>query len=420
MRIFQTSEETLRQYAGHCTPQISKVGGGLDELISLQHSLARFDLSITRHPDQDFSTWQSRAGTLLKDALIVPHSLGVPCRAKVLSVLEREEYRVEEIEFTATPPLRVPATVVVPRNGKSCHPAVVALHCMGGFRAFGREKLLRFEGEPDCLTEYRKTYYEGRSLQEELARRGYLSIAIDAVNFGLRTFRAAKDRQTFVEERLRFSAEEAANFTMRVSVEDENRVQRALGIVGASLASLVATDDLRTVDYLATRNDVDAERIACVGLSMGAFRANYLSALDPRIRAAASVCWISTLAGIVDYNPLGAMGFFALPPGLYRRMDMTDIVALSAPKPFLAIGGWRDILMQPCGTAEAHLRLRNVWKSCSSSASLGSLVYDKPHEFSVEMQQATLDFLDSRLSVAPRGSQGESEEAGFESAARKC
>jgi len=166
---------------------------------------------------------------------------------------------------------------------------------------------------------------------------------------------------------------------------------------GLSVAGLVATDDLRTVDYLCTRDDVETTRIGCMGLSFGSFRASYLSALDERIRAAVSVCWTSTLKGIIDYNVLGAMGLFALPPALYRRMDMIDIVALSAPKPFLAISGWRDRLMQPSGSAEAHLRLRKHWQALSVKERFGSLIYDTGHEFNQEMQEASFDFFGHHL-----------------------
>lgn len=395
---FQTPEAELQQRRNEWRKNYPSPVSDAGALVSRLYASAPFDLSITRHPEQDFAAWQSRGGSLLRETLEIPGSLGVPCAPEILSRTATEDYWIEEIEFTATPPLRVPATVVIPRNGGTRHPAVVALHSMGGLRAFGREKLLAFEGEPSFLTEYRKTCYDGRSVQAELARRGYLSIAIDAINFGLRT--ADADCRAFPDKRRNFSTEEARDFTQRASLEDENRLQRLLGVSGMSLAALVATDDLRTVDYLASRDDVDAARIACAGLSMGAFRANYLSALDSRIRTAVSVCWLTTLAGIVDYNPLGAMGFFALPPGLYRRMDLPDIVALSAPKPFLAISGWQDPLMQPAGIADAHLALRKVWERASNVSAFGSLVHDKPHEFNREMQETALDFLDCHLTDA--------------------
>jgi len=47
-------------------------------------------------------------------------------------------------------------------------------------------------------------------------------------------------------------------------------------------------DDVRTVDYLLRRPEVDPRRIGCVGLSMGGLRSVHLGALDERIKASVS------------------------------------------------------------------------------------------------------------------------------------
>ena len=49
----------------------------------------------------------------------------------------------------------------------------------------------------------------------------------------------------------------------------------------------------RALDYLATRDDVDATRIGALGFSQGAMHALYLSAVDPRVTAA--VVWATPM-----------------------------------------------------------------------------------------------------------------------------
>jgi cephalosporin-C deacetylase-like acetyl esterase len=44
-------------------------------------------------------------------------------------------------------------------------------------------------------------------------------------------------------------------------------------------------DDIRTLDYLASRPEVDRNRIGWVGLSVGGYRSFMLAALDRRIKA---------------------------------------------------------------------------------------------------------------------------------------
>jgi hypothetical protein len=234
-------------------------------------------------------------------------------------------------------------------------------------------------------------------LQIELAEAGFLSIAIDAFNFGTRTAAAVEDARGFAKWRMSCAEVDALDFSALTSATQEPEAVRMLECLGISLASLIATDDVRTVDYLLSRSDVDHENLGCTGLSFGSFRTNYLSALDDRIKAAASVCWVSTMKGIVDYNILGAMGFFALPPGLYGKLDMADIVALSCPKAFLAISGWQDRLMQPSGAVEAHLFFRSVWAGIGEEERLGSLIYDAPHSYDESMQEAAIAFFRRHL-----------------------
>ena len=103
------------------------------------------------------------------------------------------------------------------------------------------------------------------------------------------------------------------------------------------------------------------------------------------------------MRGIIDYNILGSMGYFALPPALYQELDLTDIAATIAPKPYLAISGIHDPMLQPFGIAEAHLYLRRVWDNANAPDRLGSLVYDDTHRFGKAMQENAFQFLQHHL-----------------------
>lgn len=62
---------------------------------------------------------------------------------------------------------------------------------------------------------------------------------------------------------------------------------------------IIFWDDIRTVDYLLTRPEVDPKRIGCVGISMGGYRVAYLSALDERIAAGCIVGFMSTVKSMI-------------------------------------------------------------------------------------------------------------------------
>ncbi|MEI8042704.1 MAG: hypothetical protein WCL11_14935 [Verrucomicrobiota bacterium] len=50
--------------------------------------------------------------------------------------------------------------------------------------------------------------------------------------------------------------------------------------LGASWAGLIAHEDLRAAEFLATRPEVDAKRVAAMGLSVGGFRTWQTAALS--------------------------------------------------------------------------------------------------------------------------------------------
>lgn len=358
----------------------------------------RFSRSFLQAPDADVSSWAGETRDFLRRKLRLQERPHTP-PARTLARYDEGAWFREEIELYPWHGMRVPGTLLIP-SGKPPFPGVVALHCMGSLRAFGREKLFTVPWEPEYLAANRLRVYGGRSVPHELVRRGYAVIAIDAALFGERVPLSGEARERFLEDRFRWTEEESFRFAQQTTLWAENACFKTLLLRGLNWAGLVAGDDLATLDYLASRPEVDTSRLGCFGLSFGAYRTNYLAALDERIRCAVSVCWQSTLRGIINHNVLGGMGFFTLVPGLHEELDLCDITSLACPRAFLAISGWKDHVMRPQGTAEAHRLLRAVWSKARASGQLGSLIFDAPHEFNPAMQQKAFEWFERHLKDA--------------------
>src|SRR5690606_2948725 len=112
-------------------------------------------------------------------------------------------------------------------------------------------------------------------------------------------------------------------------------------------------DDSRCVDYLLSRPEVDGNRSGVTGLSGGGWRTNILAALDTRIKASVSVGWMTTGDTQQHYNVGGAIGTFCLLPGVWSRMDIPDLAAMSAPNACMVVVGTEDILFPTEGKMEA-------------------------------------------------------------------
>src|SRR5438445_461280 len=80
----------------------------------------------------------------------------------------------------------------------------------------------------------------------------------------------------------------------RRSQQSEQLVARSLLTAGITWAGVILWDDIRTLDYLASRPEVDARRLGCVGLSVGGYRSFLLAALDRRIKVAVDVGWMTS------------------------------------------------------------------------------------------------------------------------------
>jgi dienelactone hydrolase len=288
----------------------------------------------------------------------------------------------EKIYFNTTPELRVPAYVLVPKVRRGRVPGVVALHDHGAFYRWGKEKLVSTPDEHPSLTAFKKTYYAGRSIADDLAVAGHVVIAIDMFYWGERRMRLPDDPPTGPRE----SDADVRKFNSARGPL-EQLVFRTIATAGFTWAGLIFWDDLRTLDYLAARPEVDPERLGCVGLSVGGWRAAHLTALDRRIKAGVDVCWLTSFKEIQADHVRNTVGFTKILPGLYRQLDMPDVVSLAAPRPLLCINGLQDKLFSvDAGVHPAYHTLHAVYAKLGAAEKFRGHLYDTPHEFNADMQ----------------------------------
>src|SRR5215831_18720883 len=111
----------------------------------------------------------------------------------------------------------------------------------------------------------------------------------------------------------------------------EAMLVKGLTFAGTTWPGIVFWDDIRTVDYLVTRPEVDPKRIGCVGVSMGGYRSAYLAALDQRVRAACVTGFMSAVRPMLKAH-LDTHSWVHFLPGLHRFLDLPDVATLAAPR----------------------------------------------------------------------------------------
>ncbi len=325
----------------------------------------------------------------------------VPLDIRYVSSVQRKGYKRHLISFAGTEAYRVPAFLLVP-EGQGPFPAIVALHDHGGYYYFGKEKIVDIDSPHVSLVDFKRTYYGGRSYADDLAQRGYVVIITDAFYWGDRKLTYENPPKDYIRALagLNPGTKEyinAFNDFMEARCVDLNT---DLAFAGLSWLGIVNYDDRRSIDVLESLPQVDKARIGCVGLSGGGFRSTYLAGMDPRIKAAVIVGWMSTLPSIlsIEHSTHGGL-YDAI--GVHRYLDHPDVATLAAPECAILVEDClRDRLFTRKGMEDADEKIRLVYSELKHPERYQARYYDVPHSFTVSMQEDAFAWLEKWLKRA--------------------
>jgi dienelactone hydrolase len=348
-------------------------------------------LSFLRPEHKDLKRWQRQVRAKVFEHLFYDPPTVAP-QPQLIRRTDKGDYVEEYLTFQTAPDVRVPAYVLIPKRAKLPAPGLVALHSHDGVYLWGKEKLVENEREHPVLTEFKQRAYGGKSIAAELARQGYVVITTDMFYWGERRMILDDDPAALRERSLGLTREEINAFNRRSS-QNEQLVARSLFTAGVSWPGVVLRDDLRALDYLAARPEVDKNRLGCVGLSVGGYRSFMLAALDERIKAAVAVGWMTSLPAQIKQHVVNSIGFSFHLIGLYRYLDFPDLAALVAPRALLVINGSQDRLFAPEGVKAAFDKIARCYAKAGVRERQRCRLYDAPHEFNLEMQAEGWEWL---------------------------
>lgn len=216
----------------------------------------------------------------------VDHDAPLDAEEKVVE--KTAGYTKYRVEFNGVRKDRVPGFLYVPSDGKKQHPAVLLQYGSGGNKG---------------------TFYIV-ALGQQFVARGFVVLTIDSPMKGER--RPPRAQRSF------WSA-----------FGERGRFQWYCG------------DYSRAVDYLASRPDVDPDRLGYGGISWGAITGITYAAHDPRIKAVASIVGGGNFMGpLADKVEMARETIEAA-----KTFDPVFHVALIAPRPLLLLNVTRDQLV---------------------------------------------------------------------------
>lgn len=267
-----------------------------------------------------------------------------PLNARLVGTIERPDYRIEKIVFQSQPGFFVTANLYLPKQGKPPYPAV--LYPLGH--------------EPGG-----KAYPIWQQMLATLAKKGYVGLTWDPLGQGERVqlWDAA-----FGEQRLSGSTMEHTILGVQCL------------LVGDNLARYTIWDGIRALDYLVSRPEVDARRIAVSGNSGGGTHTAYLAALDDRIQVAAPSCYLTSWEKLLEtIGPQDAEQ--CLPPWIGDGLDHADFVIAFAPKPYLMLAAIRDFF-SIMGARRSYAEARHVYSRLGAEEKLAMAEADDGHGYS--------------------------------------
>ena len=279
-----------------------------------------------------------------------------PIGGKKRSEAEREGYLLETWDLDLNGIETVPAYLARPKDATGRRPAVVFNHSHGGGYKIGKQEFV--EG---------RSYLQPVPYARELTALGYVALAIDHWIFGERSHTTEPD------------------------------MFKAMLWQGQVLWGMMVYDSIRALDFLLERPDVDRERIATLGISMGSTMAWWLAALDERVKVTVDLCCLTDFKTLMEKKGLSGHGVYYFVPGLLKKFSTSQINALIAPRAHLGLAGLQDKLTPVEGLDIIDAEMKRVYAGYGHPERWKLLRYDVGHQETAEGRKEIVAFLQRYL-----------------------
>lgn len=309
------------------------------------------------------SAWRVRQTEMKKKLWTVlgPYASKTPLNPAVTSVIQKEDYKVENIIFESQPGYFVTASLFIPNGVVAPAPAI--LFCTG-----------------HSAIAFRRDIYQLPLLN--LVKKGFVVLAFDPVAQG---------------ERMQYLDEKTGKSHIGGSTHEHSYPAPQALLIGKSVARHFVWDGIRAIDYLATRKEVDMGRIGIHGLSGGGTQAAYIAALDDRIVASAPSGYITGFKRLLESVGAqdGEQNFYH---GLAEGLDHADLLEMRAPKPTLVMATTRDFFNIQ-GTRETVSRVKAAYTTFGKPENISLVEGDYEHGYTQNIREGMYAFFQKSLGL---------------------
>ena len=149
-------------------------------------------------------------------------------------------------------------------------------------------------------------------------------------------------------------------------------------LLGHTMVGWRVYDAMRALDYLATRPEVDMNRIGVMGISGGGTTTFFTAAIDERVKAAIVSGYFNTFRDSILSLSHCIDNYI---PNVLQYAEMYDIAGLIAPRALFVESGTEDTIFPIEATRFAVNAANAIYKCFDAEDKLGLEVFEAGHSF---------------------------------------
>jgi len=346
-----------RQPAGYIGP-LTGVTSGVDDrrFDPVLYARDRFSAAPRRLRFQartrpEAEAWQKTLRAKITELVGGFPSSRSPLRPVTLETRAFAGYRREKIVFDSRPGVSVLAYLLLPEKAQ---PPAATVICVPG-HGRGVDDIVGIDDQGRERSN--KAGYQ-HDFAIQVAEAGMAAVAIEPMAFGCR-----RDPLNARQGLSRKGCEPAAGGAL---------------LLGETMIAWRVWDVMRTLDYIATRSELNANRVGCMGISGGGTATLFSAALEPRIRAAMVSGYLNTFR-----DSIGSLAHCIdnYVPGILNWAEMHDIAGLIAPRPLFVESGEKDAIFPVAASVESFKQVREIYGVFQAADRVEQEVFPGEHSF---------------------------------------
>ncbi len=278
-----------------------------------------------------------------------------PLEPRILGTVKRDGYRIEKLLLQTRPGVLMTANAYVP-DGEGRRSAVLCVH--GHWRLAKSEPVVQSR----CIG---------------LAKLGFFVLMVDCFGAGERGLGPA------------------------LGEYHGEMVAATLYPTGLPLSGLQVYENMRAVDYLQSRPEVDPERIGITGASGGGNQTMYAGAFDERFKCVVPTCSVGTYQSYLG----AACCMCEVVPAAMSYTEEWGVLSLVAPRGLMLINASRDSFQFSIGEAKKSLeKAKHVFRLFNVEENARHATFESKHDYNQPMREAMYGWMTRHLKGEGDGS----------------